>query len=409
MSELLDEMISEMVTGSALSVVRHALEEAECGYPLGDTRDVADALRSIRYLGPAVHAIFGSAAVSERVKIEVAKRYLRVVVLHTMGRIPDGALEGGYFDEPSFTLEAAALLASRGEYDWSDEEMMRMLLFYASPRRFAKTAVETKRAFLSLLIDRLNSDGALAQRFSSVPLHQDEIARMSIDEMPYSHDPLGLEKLTEGKRTLLQNIMPLLDSDYNKSSFSLVCRLSCMDEEDLENFFLDMSVLFWRYVPNAVLAFQDLAVGLSGRGIAALRLMRSVVEMGSRDKGHHVDEQRVKALVRVAERAGECDAEFVGLIRRVLGWHMETDSRLLLFKLVYGKTRDKRIIDEALRFESRKIRKWAEEQKRLAPAGRRRPRIEAQRRKTVRIPWTKSRKKQRGHTQRKLDAGGQAS
>jgi hypothetical protein len=38
---------------------------------------------------------------------------------------------------------------------------------------------------------------------------------------------------------------------------------------------------------------------------------------------------------------------------------METDSRLFLFKFLYGKTQDMRIIDEALRFESRKIRSWA--------------------------------------------------
>lgn len=42
---------------------------------------------------------------------------------------------------------------------------------------------------------------------------------------------------------------------------------------------------------------------------------------------------------------------------------METETRLFLFKVVYKKTNDEHVIDEALRFESRKIRSWARKRK----------------------------------------------
>jgi hypothetical protein len=171
---------------------------------------------------------------------------------------------------------------------------MKSVLFFASPSMFARTAVETKAAFLSLLVERLNRDEALLQRFSSVSLYKDELAREPrMGWSPRDFDPLGLEKLEDGKRTLLQNVMPLLDSDHKRSSFSLVCRLSCLTPLDLETFFLDMSVLFCALlVPGA-----ERGTRFPGHGFGpfarrhgnASRSTKKVLERGSQDR--YIDEQ----------------------------------------------------------------------------------------------------------------------
>jgi len=66
MSEVLDEMIGEMVSGDALGVVKEALEQAQCESVMEDADGVSHALHSIEYLGPSVHAILTSSAPGAR-------------------------------------------------------------------------------------------------------------------------------------------------------------------------------------------------------------------------------------------------------------------------------------------------------------------------------------------------------
>jgi hypothetical protein len=68
MSEVLDEMIGEMVSGDALGVVKEALEQAPCESVMEDADGVSHALHSIEYLGPSVHAILTSSAAREEAK-----------------------------------------------------------------------------------------------------------------------------------------------------------------------------------------------------------------------------------------------------------------------------------------------------------------------------------------------------
>jgi hypothetical protein len=176
-------------------------------------------------------------------------------------------------------------------------------------------------------------------------------------------DPYGLDRIPEARRKLLVNLQPLLDADRAESSFGPIADLAALTDQDLIEFFLGVGGLFFFLSGrmNRVVLFRDLAEGmLTRRGIRPIDLLMKLDERTDRDKFFYDDEAKTKGLLQLVQaRRSEATREFARVIEGFLGYKMETDTRFQFLRFVYGQTKDRSVLDQALSFKSRKIKDWA--------------------------------------------------
>jgi hypothetical protein len=318
-------------------------------YDIDEIRaELSGRLLCMTYLGYAVYKIISDDKVKDSLKVSLASRYLSLIDPYVRGKLPKEVYKYWSEMDPEFVVEAAAFLDSRGAFDWNDMNTIGYVI-----RLSMDSGVSAKKAFLSRLIERLNRDARLLSFFSKNELHQYDI----FSALTGGISMFGLNGMRKGKRLLVQNLVPLLDADWRDSSFGELCRLSTLSNDDLSYLFMEMNPMPFKKL-NRVKAFMDLAEGLAEKGISLGTLLKGIAK---HKKGFfYADEPKVKALCEVAEEKGQVNEGFVKTIRGFLKEKMETETREYLFKFVYRHTRDRGILQDAMKWKASGIRKWAE-------------------------------------------------
>jgi hypothetical protein len=327
---------------------------------------LAESLYCITDLGRAINLILEEETVGAQVKLRLADRYLRTVVAYAEHKLPEKVYEHREDAGPSHVMEAVCFLDERGKFDWADRRLARCALCFSTDYRLS---VKAKKLLLSSLINRISIDNSMLSYLMSKEIIP---KKEGFEEILWAgRDRYGLHGLSSEKRNLLANLHNLIDADYGDSSLGLIASISCMSNADLLDVFFGASPMFFGDAGAIeTKAFEDLAESLvSVRDVPFQSLVKDFVRrvpIGMFD----YEEARLKALIRVAEKKGlQSDELLLSAVRRFLSAKMETDTRFRLFRFLYKQTKDRAILEQALRFKSKKIRSWALEEKAQLKAG----------------------------------------
>lgn len=346
-------------------------------YPLDEVAsELEERLYNPTYLGFAIGAILGNPKISNAIRTRLAAQYLDVVVSYLEGKMPKKTYEyWGGDAEPSCVVEAAAFLAERNEHAW-----MKKKEYVKAALSFTKdSSVRAKKSLLQELVKRINDkedekrDGrSLADILSSEELVVDSWLGFLKETAAQTTKKKGGDN-----RQLFSNLSALVDAEGEESSAGALCRLSSLDKDDLIQIFVDMPLFaFLRRSPsNRTSLYYDVGkVLVRERQIPFVSIVQALAAKfrGEMKKSkrviYYADEPKLKALCKLALDLGEGqNDELLTLVHDVVKVKgVETETRLVLFKFLYENLDSmkikKKLLAEASRFKSGKIRAWASSQ-----------------------------------------------
>jgi hypothetical protein len=305
------------------------------------------------FLGCAVYGIVMDGSVGLDTRLRLASQYMALLAEHEDEKLPEKAYRQCESTEPTYVVEVAVFLCENGVFDWGNTEALTRIVQHASP-----SSLEAKQAFLSKLVDELNRNPRLLS-FLTKPRYVNPLIETIRFFGLEAWNP-RLEGISKAKQNLVFNLQPFLVSSMGRSTFGELCRITYLTREDLERIFLKLPMALMLENKSDVRALRDLLMclldGSREPEVIIKRLLKQVSEL--KEAGFDY-EARLKALCQVAEERGLVDAGFIGLVRGLLGERMETSTRLHLFKFVYAHTRDVRVLHEAAKCRSSRIREWA--------------------------------------------------
>jgi hypothetical protein len=330
--------------------------------------ELEERLYNPTYLGCSLNAILGKSEVSEIQKSRLAESYLDVAASYLLGKLPKKIYEyWGADAEPSHVVEAAAYLAERKRFDWTKKKYLTAILSLAQ-----NSSVKAKRLLLQTLVEKLNEEEVRGKRSLTRLLSSQDLV---VDRWFSLMKEIGIPRVKgkqEGKWQLLCNLSFLIDAEGDESSAGALCRLSCLEKDDLLDI-LDQLPLhpFLRRTPsNRTMLYYDIAkVLFLERKIPFVSMVQTLAKKFQDEKegSHYMDEPKLKALTKLSVDVGENqNAELLQLLRNALNLKgIETETRLALIRFLYenaeNQQRKNEVLHEASRFKSGKIRAWASE------------------------------------------------
>lgn len=338
-------------------------------YPLEEiAAELEERLYNPTYLGCSINAILEKSEVSEIQKIRLAESYLDVAACYLSGKLPKKTYEHWGADaEPSHVVEAAAHLAERKRLDWTKKKYLTAILSLAQD-----SSAKAKRLLLQKLVEKLNEEEVLDKRSLTHLLSSRDLV---VDRWSSLMKELGIPRVKrkqQEKWQLLCNLSSLADAEGDESSAGALCRLTCLEEDDLLDI-LDQLPLhpYLRRTPsNRTMLYYDIAKVLYlERKIPFVSMVQALAKklQDEKEGSHYMDEPKLKALTKLSVDAGENqNAELLQLLRNALSLKgIETETRLVLFRFLYenseNQQRKNEVLHEASRFKSGRIGAWASE------------------------------------------------
>jgi len=174
-------------------------------------------------------------------------------------------------------------------------------------------------------------------------------------------DILGLAGLRPQNQLLIRNLWPLLECANRRSSFEVLLELKSLNRREKVELAMNLG-FFSGPRGNRIQAYEGLLSCILREGADPVDLATRLLARNEK-RLRYDDEARVKALMNVCEETGLIEPKLLDVLQQLLDLQMETFTRLYMMKFLYRHTKDERILDEAERWESKKIREWARQQR----------------------------------------------
>jgi hypothetical protein len=269
--------------------------------------------------------------------------------------------------EPSHVLEAAAYLAERERFDWTKKKYLTAILSLTQD-----SSVKAKRLLLQRLVEKLNEEEVRGKRSLTHLLSSRDLVVDRWFSLMKEIDIPRVKGKQDEKWQLLSNLSFLIDAEGDESSAGALCRLSCLEKDDLLGILIQLPLRpFLRRTPsNHTMLYYDIAKVLYlERKIPFASMVQALAKkfQDEEEGSHYMDEPKLKALTKLSVDAGENqNAELHQLLWNALSLKgIETETRLVLFRFLYENSENQQRRNEVLhiasRFKSGKIRAWASE------------------------------------------------
>ncbi len=172
---------------------------------------------------------------------------------------------------------------------------------------------------------------------------------------------MRVEKLSKKALRLVLNLSYLANGEYSQSVIHPIVKLKVLSDDDLIHIFTSSELGLLR--GNSALLHRDLAEAMyTERGIRPLAMLQAFKECIDDKRDIFKYEPKILALIRVSEKFNVETREIAEELKKYLDYYLQTDIRLQLFKFIYRKTGDRKILDLAKNYKSKYIRAWFDEE-----------------------------------------------